>query len=75
MELYQELKLKKKIKYIIFSLNQELTEIVVKKTSTEKDYDEFLKDLPETECRYAIYDFEFEKEGAGIRNKIVFFSW
>jgi len=31
--------------------------------------------LPEKECRYAVYDFEFAKEGAGIRNKIVFLSW
>ncbi|KAK0191243.1 actin depolymerizing factor [Armillaria mellea] len=37
--------------------------------------DDFVADLPETECRWAIYDFEFEKEGAGKRNKICFFSW
>jgi len=72
---YQKLKLGKKFKYIIFSLNPGLTEIVVEKTSTEKDYEEFIKDLPEKECRYAVYDFEFAKEGAGIRNKIVFLSW
>lgn len=78
MESYQALKLGKKgkeIKYIIFSLNKDLTEIVVEKTSEEKDYDKFLEDLPEQECRYAVYDFEFEKEGAGIRKKIVFLSW
>jgi len=45
------------------------------KTATELDYDEFLKELPENECRWAIYDFEFEKEGGGRRNKITFISW
>jgi cofilin len=75
LETFQQLKLKKKIKYIIFNLNKTMTEIGVEKTSEEKDYEKFLTDLPEEECRWAIYDFEFEKEGAGVRNKIVFFSW
>ncbi|KDR83149.1 hypothetical protein GALMADRAFT_238995 [Galerina marginata CBS 339.88] len=72
---FQELKLKKKYKYIIFTLNSNFTEVIVEKTSSEQDYDAFLADLPETECRWAIYDFEFEKEGAGKRNKIIFLSW
>ncbi|KAF8157885.1 hypothetical protein B0H34DRAFT_433270 [Crassisporium funariophilum] len=72
---FQELKLKKTNKYIIFTLNKELTEIIVDKKSKDTDYDTFIADLPETECRWAIYDFEFEKEGAGIRQKLIFVSW
>ncbi|EIN12860.1 hypothetical protein PUNSTDRAFT_111233 [Punctularia strigosozonata HHB-11173 SS5] len=72
---FQQLKLGKKIKYLIFSLSPDNTEIIVSKTSDSKDYDDFLADLPETECRYAVYDFEYEKEGAGKRNKICFFTW
>ncbi|CAK5284052.1 unnamed protein product [Mycena citricolor] len=75
IDTYNALKLKKKTKYIIFNLNKDNTEIVVEKTSELTDYDEFLKDLPETEPRWAVYDFEFEKEGAGKRNKLVFYSW
>jgi cofilin len=68
--------LKKKYNYIIFTLNKESTEIVVDNAGTVSDYHEFLeKLLPEAECRWAIYDFEFEKEGAGRRNKITFVSW
>jgi cofilin len=52
-----------------------LTEIVVKKASESQSYEDFLADLPEVECRWAVYDFEYEKEGAGKRNKIVFYSW
>ena len=53
-----------------------MTQIVVEKTSHDTDYEEFLKELPEDDCRYAVYDLEFEKEGgAGTRNKIVFLSW
>ncbi|KAJ7600888.1 actin cross-linking [Mycena floridula] len=72
---YNELKLGKKMQYIIFNLNSDNTAIIVEKTSTSKDYEEFLTDLPETECRWAVYDFEFEKEGAGKRNKLCFYSW
>lgn len=51
-----------------------LAEIVVEKKSTDKDFDTFLGDLPEKDCRYAIYDFEFNL-GEGVRNKIIFISW
>ncbi|MFF2127109.1 actin-binding ADF family protein [Streptomyces olivochromogenes] len=72
---YQALKLKKTHKYVIFNLNRDNTEIVVEKVSSSTKYDDFLADLPETECRWAVYDFEFVKEGAGKRNKLTFASW
>ncbi|KAF9241151.1 putative COF1-cofilin, partial [Melanogaster broomeanus] len=71
---FQQLKLGKKIKYIVYTLNATNTEIVVEKSSSSSNYEEFIADLPENECRWAVYDFEFEKEGAK-RNKICFFSW
>ncbi|EGW31935.1 uncharacterized protein SPAPADRAFT_61041 [Spathaspora passalidarum NRRL Y-27907] len=73
---FNELKLGKKFKFIIFSLNDNKTEIVVESTSTDTDYDAFLEKLPENECKYAIYDFEYEIGGGeGKRSKIVFFTW
>ncbi|SYW78243.1 probable COF1 - cofilin, actin binding and severing protein [Ustilago bromivora] len=72
---FQELKLGKKIKYIIYTLNQNNTEIVVAKASTSSSYDDFIAELPPAECRYAIYDFEYEKGDEGKRNKICFFTW
>jgi cofilin len=75
LEVYQTLKLGKKLKYIVYSLNETNTEIVVEKQSESKEYEDFLTDLPETECRWAVYDFEFEKEGAGKRNKLCFLAW
>ncbi|KAL0058236.1 cofilin [Marasmius tenuissimus] len=71
---YQELKLSKKLKYIIYKLNDNNTQIVVEKKSDSKDYEDFIGDLPETECRWAVYDFEFSKDG-GTRNKLCFFAW
>jgi len=71
---YQKLKLGKKLKFIIYSLNSTNTEIVVDKESDSLDYDDFVAALPEDQCRYAIYDFQFEVEG-GQRNKLTFFTW
>lgn len=66
----------KKFKFVIFALNDKKTEIVVEETSTNEDYDAFLEKLPENECKYAVYDFEYELGGGeGKRSKIVFFTW
>lgn len=62
------------IKYIIYVLSANSTEILVEKTSDSADYDTFLADLPPSECRYAVYDFEFEM-GEGTRNKLCFYAW
>jgi cofilin len=74
--LYQELKLKKKYKYIIFGLSPDNTEIVKLKTAaTSADYEDFVEELPENECRWAVFDLEFRNEEGSLRNKIVFIHW
>ncbi|KAI0081627.1 actin cross-linking [Panus rudis PR-1116 ss-1] len=72
---FNELKLGKKLKYIIFGLSDDNTEVVVLKKSPEPDYETFLSELPEQECRWAVYDFEFERPGEGKRSKLLFVSW
>ncbi|KAN0123373.1 actin depolymerizing factor [Russula decolorans] len=72
---YEALKLRKKSKYIIFRLNDKKTDIIPEKELLSGDYDEFLKDLPETECRWAVYDLEFQNDEGSLRNKIIFFQW
>lgn len=72
---FQLLKLKKTYKYIIFGLSDDNTQVIVKKTSDSPSYDTFIEELPEAECRWAVYDFDFEKEDGGKRSKICFISW
>ena len=74
---FMELKLRKKYRYIVYKLNDDNTSIVIEKKVESCDkYDDFLSELPEDDCRYAVYDFEFEKSpGEGIRNKICFIVW
>lgn len=75
LDQYQELKLKKQHKYVIYKLNPNMTEIIVDKSSKDTDYETFLGDLPGDEPRWAVYDFEYSKGDAGKRNKLVFYSW
>ena len=63
------------LKYIVFKLADDNKEIQVEKSSDSGNYDDFLADLPADTCRYAIYDFEYEKAGEGKRNKICFYAW
>ena len=75
LEQFQALKLGKKIKFIIYELSPDNTEIVVAKTSDSPEYDDFLAQLKPGECRYGIYDFEYLNGDEGKRNKICFYTW
>ncbi|GJJ09921.1 hypothetical protein Clacol_004145 [Clathrus columnatus] len=70
LKAFQELKKDRKHKYVIYTINDRKTEIIVSKTSSSDNYDEFVADLPEDDCRYAVYDFEYEVSGGGKRNKL-----
>jgi len=78
---FDDLKLKKKFKYLIYSLSANKAEIVVSdssddtETSPEAAYEKFLGKLPEGECRWAVYDFNFSKGEDGERSKICFIAW
>ncbi|OUM63165.1 hypothetical protein PIROE2DRAFT_67416 [Piromyces sp. E2] len=72
---FQDLKLGRKLKYIIYKISDNLKEVVVEKTGEETDYDDFIGSLPENECRYAVYDFNYTNEEGGKRTKIVFYTW
>lgn len=63
------------LKYIIFKLSDDNKEILVEKSSESASYDDFVADLPAESCRYAIYDFEYEKGSEGKRSKICFYAW
>jgi cofilin len=76
-KLFQEFRFAKSgegIKYIIFRVNDEKTEIIIEKTSKDSNYNNFLEQLPEKECRWVTYDFEYETD-EGPRKRIVFISW
>ncbi|KAK6068361.1 cofilin [Seiridium cupressi] len=84
---FNDLKLAKKYKYIIFKLSDDNREIVVEDASTESDWEAFREKLINAQHksktgavgkgpRYAVYDFEYSlASGEGSRNKITFIAW
>ncbi|KAF2004383.1 cofilin [Amniculicola lignicola CBS 123094] len=84
---FNDLKLGKSIKWIIYRISDDWKEIVVDETSEKDDYEEFRQKLLGAKSkdrrgkegiggRYAVYDVAYELEsGEGTRNKITFISW
>jgi len=84
---FNELKLGKSIKYIIFKLSDDFRSVVVEETSNDKDWEAFREKLVNAKTkskqgkegkgpRYAVYDFEYDlASGEGKRNKITFIAW
>ncbi|KAL9008683.1 MAG: hypothetical protein Q9173_006212 [Seirophora scorigena] len=86
IEKFNELKLGKSIKYIIYKLSDDYKEIVVEEASTDGEWENFQSKIMNAKAsykgkegkgpRYAVYDFQYELDGGeGTRNKIVFISW
>ncbi|CAK7238918.1 MAG: cofilin [Sporothrix thermara] len=86
---YNELKLNKKYKYIIYKLDDKNSEIVIETASSDGDWEVFRNQLINATTktrtgegkgpRYAVYDFEYElASGEGTRlksNKLTFIAW
>jgi len=71
---FQTIKLGKKYSYIQMKISDDKKVIEMDKTIDECSYDDFVKQFPATECRYAVYDFEYELDG-GLRNELLFIAW
>ncbi|KAJ8504179.1 hypothetical protein OPV22_005065 [Ensete ventricosum] len=75
-ETFLELQRKKTYRYLIFNIDEKLNQVVVEKTgAATESYDDFLASLPENDCRYAIYDFDFVTEDNCQKSKIFFIAW
>lgn len=74
---FQDLKLHRKFRYVVYCLGNENRKIVVEKSAApDATFKNFVAELPEDDCRYAVYDFEYEKSpGEGMRSKICFIVW
>lgn len=84
---FNELKLGKDIKWIIYKISDDWKEIVVEETSKEANFDVFREKLLNAKSkdrkgkegiggRYAVFDVEYELDsGEGTRSKITFISW
>ncbi|KXS13008.1 actin depolymerizing protein [Gonapodya prolifera JEL478] len=74
LNVFQDLKLKKKYAYIVYKLSDDMKQIVIDQAVEKGTYEEFIKSLPKDDCRWAVYDFVYNTSD-GERHKILFYSW
>ncbi|CAA2933525.1 actin-depolymerizing factor [Olea europaea subsp. europaea] len=73
---YMELQRKKVYRYVIFKIDEKKKEVIVEKTgSPAEGYDDFTASLPENDCRYAVYDFDYVTSENCQKSKIFFIAW
>ncbi|KAH7662693.1 ADF/Cofilin protein [Dioscorea alata] len=73
---FMELQRKKVHRYVIYKIDEKKKEVVVEKTGgAGESYDEFTASLPENDCRYAVYDFDFVTEDNCQKSKIFLIAW
>ncbi|KAH0855774.1 hypothetical protein HID58_084035, partial [Brassica napus] len=73
---FMELKAKRTYRYIVFKIDEKAQEVQIEKLGNpEETYDDFANSIPENECRYAIYDFDFTTEDNCQKSKIYFIAW
>lgn len=73
---FLELQRKKVFRYVIFKIDENKKEVVVEKTGgPAESFDDFSASLPENDCRYAVYDFDFVTSENCQKSKIFFIAW
>ena len=70
---FNEIKLRKSAKFMIYHIVD--GKIVTETVSQDPSFDAFLELLPVNDCRYAIYDMEFETNDGRPGQKLVFIAW
>ncbi|XP_056170857.1 uncharacterized protein LOC130139001 [Syzygium oleosum] len=67
---------KKVHRYLIFKIDEKKKEVVVEKTGGAAErYEDCTSSLPENDCRYAVYDFDFVTSAKCQKSKIFFIAW
>ncbi|KAI1165859.1 cofilin [Nemania serpens] len=84
---FNNLKLEKKYRYIIYKLSDDNRQIVVEEASVDTNWENFRQKLLDAKSktksgaissgpRYAVYDFQYNLSGGeGSRSKITFIAW
>ncbi|GER57541.1 actin-depolymerizing factor [Striga asiatica] len=73
---FLELKAKRNYRFIIFKIEEKIHQVVIEKLGQPgESYDDFAASLPENECRYAVFDFDFTTDENCQKSKIFFIAW
>ena len=73
---FLELKAKRNYRFIVFKIEEKIQQVTIEKLGQpEESYDDFTSSLPDNECRYAVYDFDFTTNENCQKSKIFFIAW
>lgn len=73
---FLELKAKRTYRFIVFKIDEKAQQVTIDKVGNpEETYDSFTECMPENECRYAVYDFDFTTPENCQKSKIFFIAW
>ncbi|GAA0168457.1 non-motor actin binding protein [Lithospermum erythrorhizon] len=73
---YMELQRKRVHRYVIFKIDENKKEVVVERTGgISESYDDFTASLPDNDCRYAVFDYDFVTSENCQKSKIFFIAW
>ncbi|KAL0800535.1 hypothetical protein Bca101_055710 [Brassica carinata] len=73
---FLELKAKRNYRFIVFKIDEKAQQVAIDMVGNpEETYDSFTKCMPENECRYAVYDFDFTTPENCQKSKIFFIAW
>eukprot|EP00246_Nothoceros_aenigmaticus_P011567 TRINITY_DN3199_c0_g1_i2.p2 TRINITY_DN3199_c0_g1~~TRINITY_DN3199_c0_g1_i2.p2 ORF type:complete len:122 (+),score=21.30 TRINITY_DN3199_c0_g1_i2:183-548(+) len=71
-----ELKRKKAHRWIVFKIDEKAQQVVVEKSGGPAEtYADFTGVLPEHDCRYGVFDFDFTTADNCQKSKIFFIAW
>jgi len=74
VEVYNEMKLKKTQKFLIYKIENEKI-IIEYQGDPSESYDDFKVKLPENEPRYCVVDFDYSTDDGRPQNKLLFVFW
>ncbi|KAJ8766182.1 hypothetical protein K2173_021699 [Erythroxylum novogranatense] len=73
---FLELKAKRSYRFIVFKFEEKIQQVTVEKLGEpQRSYNDFTASLPDNECRYGVYDFDFTTTENVHKSKIFFISW
>ncbi|KAL7158698.1 hypothetical protein ABFS83_02G161100 [Erythranthe nasuta] len=73
---FLELKAKRNHRYIVFKIDDTVQQVMVEKVGTQAEtYEDFANSLPDNDCRYAVFDYDFTTDENCRKSKIFFIAW
>lgn len=76
VNLFMHMKTRKQYKWLIFKVDDSGRTVVPDKIGGQSSsYNDFVCSLPDGQCRYAVYDYEYRSPERGATKKMVFLLW